>query len=329
MSVVLSAFFLANAPLVWLAYRRAGLPNAAARAAAVSLGLPMLYALDRGNLVIPCFTVFVLAEGVLLSSPIARGLATGLALNFKPYLLIVALPRFAGRRSAWILGCGAAGLAIYLVTLILEGAGTPIQLLRNVVFYGHSRSDGSQYWASFYYASSFWPLAHMAAAGFSFTRSFGPVGVAILRASIEVAIRTAQFGAAACFLIACARPNRIHIPRFSALAAGLALTTITTGSAGYAEVFVLFLVFMEPWRGRVRPLILIAAYLLCIPFDFALWPVSSEPTRAFLSGRIVEPQFGVAIGQLTRPFLMLLIQFGLTALNLQDMLGHAPQAKTV
>jgi hypothetical protein len=323
---MLGVFFLANGPLAWLAFRRAGLSRAWPRATTLCLGLPMLYALDRGNLLIPCFTCLLLAEGDILAWPAARWLAMGLALNFKPYLLVVALGRLARRQWAWLAGVGVAGLAIYLVTLALEGDGTPIQLVRNVIGYGQNRTDGPHYWASFYYAASYLPLAHMAAAGFSFTGRLGAGGAETLRLAIFALIRLAQLGGFACMVVACVRPARVQVLRFAALLAGLALTTVTTGSAGYAEVFVIFLVFLEPWRGRLRPLMLLAAYLLCVPFDIAIWPVRIDAARSFLSGRLVDPQFGVSIGQLVRPGLMLVIQFCLTGLNLQDMIGRRSQS---
>jgi hypothetical protein len=322
---MLAAFFLANGPLVWLVLRRAKLA-AWPRTAALCLGLPMLYALDRGNLLIPCFTFLLIAEGGIAAWPAARWIAMGLALNLKPYLLVVAPGRLARRDWAWLFGVGAAGLAIYLATLVLEGEGAPFQLVRNVIGYGQSRTEGPHYWASLYFASSYLPLAHMAPAGFSFTRHLGADGATALRLAIFAVIRAAQLGGAACVIAACFRPSRVNALRFGALLAGLALTTFTTGSAGYAEVFVVFLVFLEPWRGRWRPVILVAAYLLCVPFDVAIWPVRLDAGRAFLSGRFVEPHFGVSFGQLVRPGLMLVIQFGLTALNLQDMLAREPQA---
>jgi len=322
---MLGVFFLANGPLAWLAFRRARLAGAGPRAVALCLGLPMLYALDRGNLLIPCLTFLMLAEGGFVAWPAARWIAMGLAMNFKPYLLVVAPGRLARGQWAWLAGVGAAGLTIYLVTLALEGDGTPFQLIRNVIGYGHNRAEGPHYWASFYYAASYLPLAHMASARFSFTAGLGTGGVAALRLAIFAAIRAVQLGAAACALAACFRPARVQPMRFAALLAGLALTTLTTGSAGYAEVFVVFLVFLEPWRGRLRPLILIAGYLLCVPLDWAIWPVRISAARAFLSDRLVDPQFGVSVGQLIRPGLMLVIQFGLTALNLQDMLGRQRQ----
>ncbi|MGA2953823.1 MAG: hypothetical protein ABSD80_16465, partial [Caulobacteraceae bacterium] len=62
------------------------------------------------------------------------------------------------------------------------------------------------------------------------------------------------------------------------------------------------------------------------PFDIAIWPVRIDAAHSFLSGRLVDPQFGVSIGQLVRPGLMLVIQFCLTGLNLQDMIGRRSQS---
>ena len=106
----------------------------------MAAGLPMLYALERGNLLVPTFTAFVLGTGPLIRSRWGRIVALALSVNFKPYLLGVFLPAVARRDWRWLLGFGAIGLAIYTVTFIAQGAGTPQQLLFNIDIIGLAMS---------------------------------------------------------------------------------------------------------------------------------------------------------------------------------------------
>ena len=140
-AIMLLAFFILNAVLVFLAYRRADPRTALARATAMALGLPMLYALERGNLLIPCFTAFVLGYGDLLRARWLRAIALAASINFKPYLLFSLIP-FVQRR-AWrqVLMCCLAGLGIYLVTFLVIQSGTPLQIWTNDAHYGAAGSS--------------------------------------------------------------------------------------------------------------------------------------------------------------------------------------------
>jgi hypothetical protein len=106
------------------------------------------------------------------------------------------------------------------------------------------------------------------------------------------------------------------------------LTTITTGQSGYVQIFLFFLLFFEPFRGPVRITVLVTTYLLSIPADFTLLPVIHAPAWSYLGGRQVVADFGLSLGQLLRPAGLLIIQFGLIILNLNDLLhsGEAPEA---
>ncbi|MEO8812697.1 MAG: hypothetical protein ABI376_07280, partial [Caulobacteraceae bacterium] len=316
---VLVAFFAVNGPLVFEAYRRVDPRTALPRAVATSLGLPMLYGLDRGNLLIPCFTFFVLGQGGLLRSRPLRWLSLAVSLNFKPYLLMIIVPYFVRRQWRWLAGLGVAGLAVYLVSFALEGSGTPGQIFEDIRLYLSGLSG--THWANIYYATSFWPLAHLMTSGASFSAAMSPGAVSAWGAALRLAMRAAQAGCLVCLIAGCLNPSRVNVNRFGALAAAFLLTTVTAGSSGYAQIFLFFLVFLEPWRGFTRITILICVYLLCIPADLALWPVIQPPAHSWLGARDVIPDFGVSLGQLLRPAVLLIVQFGLIALNLQDSLG--------
>lgn len=318
-SIFLYGMFLLNLVLVWLTYRRVDRLTAIPRTIAVAAGLPMLYALERGNLLIPCFTAFVLGAGTLVSSPVWRKVALAVSVNFKPYLLVVILPAVARRDWRWLLGFGVIGLLIYGVTFLLQGDGTPAQLLTGMGAYAGGKQDAL--WANLYFSTSYWPLIRFLEARQAFAATMGPRSIAIIGGCLVGLMRMAQIGSAGCMVAAIARPSRIDANRFMALYAALIFTTVTNGSSGYAQFFLYFLVFLEPWRGAIRIAILISAYLLCLPADQVIWPMMHGATYSFLGGREVSYSFGVSVGQILRPGLLLVVQFGLIALNLRDSFG--------
>ena len=322
---VLIAVFVANAGLTAWSYRLSDPRTALARALAVSAGLPMLYALERGNLLIPCFTAFVLGAGPVVRSRWGRIAALALSVNFKPYLLGVFLPAVARRDWRWLLGFGAFGLAIYVATFLLQGAGTPQELLSDIG--GYRKGNDAALWGNLYYATSYWPLARFMSAHQGFAESLQPwVSPAFSMASVVV-MRLVQLAVAVCMIAAALRPAGLEPRRFMALFTAMILTTVTNGSSGYALIFLFFLVFFEPWRGPARIAILVSAYLLCLPIDWSFWPMMHGPAHSFLGGRDVTVSFGVSVGQIVRPGLLLIIQIGLIVLNLEDIL--APRQKAV
>ncbi len=321
--LALLAFFLVNIGLVYATYRISDRRTAIPRTIAMAIGLPMLYALERGNLLIPCFTGFVLGYGGLIRRQWGRWLAMALSINFKPYLIFAAVPFTLRRDWRWVFGCGLIGLLIYLVTLAIYGSGSPGQIITDERIYSMEPSKG--HFLDLYYATAYWPLIRVLHAY--------PVGLRLLPAGasdavgliLTVGLRGAQLGTLACACLALARPAAVDVRRFGALLVGVALTGFTTGSAGYAQIFLFFLVFFEPWRGPVRIVVLSASYLLCLPIDFPILPVIHAPALSFLGGRVVMATSGLSVGHLLRPGVLLVIQYGLIVLNLADSLG-APGA---
>lgn len=317
-SITLAIFFVFNVGLVYLSYRRWDRGTAIPRALAVSLGLPMLYALERGNLLIPCFTAFVLGVGPLVRSAFWRAVALAVSVNFKPYLLAVMLPEAVRRDWKWLLRVAVIGLAIYAVTFFFEGAGTPLQLLSDVGDY--RIGSGDALWANLYYATSSWPLARYVAGHQAFAAGLDPWSTALVSLVAVSLMRAVQLGVLLCTVAALARPSTVDSRRFMALYAAMILTTVTNGSSGYALIFLFYLVFFEPWSDPVRIAMLSATYLLCLPIDWAFWPVIHGPAHSYLGARVVDVSFGVSLGQMVRPILLLIVQFGLIVLNLQDAL---------
>ena len=98
----------------------------------IALGGPLLFALERGNLVMLAYIAFVLVYGGLLRSERAIAVASAFLVNMKVYF-VFPLAAFAVKRQWRRLElCGIAALALYLVTLLIVGAGTPLELASNL-----------------------------------------------------------------------------------------------------------------------------------------------------------------------------------------------------
>jgi hypothetical protein len=321
-AIGLCIFVIINAGLTYLALRIAIPQKALPRAIAVSIGLPMLYALERGNLLIVAFTGLILGYGPLLARPTLRWVAMALAINFKPYVVILSLAFLARRQWFWLLGCGAMAIVIYLATWLIMGEGAPFQVLSQETHFAQVVSD--RFYSDIYYATSFWPWVRLLAAAPPGLVLVSPQAAQLIGAFLVGMMRIAQFAAAACAVLALARPKRVNLNIFGAGCIALSMTTFTTGSAGYTQVFLFFLLFLEPWRGAARITVLVCTYLLCIPADYVFLPVVHETARSWLSGRVVSATFGLSVGQIVRPALLMVIQFTLIWLTLKELLGRGP-----
>ena len=315
----LGAFFLANAMLVFFSLRAVDARTAWPRTLAIAFSLPMLYAFERGNLLIPCFTCFVLAFGDLLLSRGGRWLAMALAMNFKPYLVFSVLP-FVGRR-VWggLIVCGVLFVAVYGLTFVVAESGSPLQVIGNESRYAAAKS--ANLFSDVYFATSYWPLIRLLRAAPTGMILAPPAAAAAIGLALEILIRLSQLAFFSCCALALLRPAPIDVRRFGAMVACISLTAFTTGSAGYVQIFLFFLLFYEPWRGPIRIVILTGAYLLCLPIDHVFLPVVCDQAVSFLSGREVVTRFGLSWGQLARPGILLIIQAGLVALNFADLLA--------
>jgi hypothetical protein len=279
----------------------------------------MLYALERGNLLIPCFTCFVLAFGDLLRSRSARWLAMALAMNFKPYLVFSVLPFVARRVVGGVILCVLLFVSVYGLTYMAEGVGSPMEVIANESRYAAAKT--ATLFSDLYFATSYWPLIRLLRAAPPGLILATPEMARAIAVCLEILIRISQGASFACCALALLRRRPIDVQRFGAMVACTALTAFTTGSAGYTQIFLFFLLFYEPWRGPIRITMLIGAYLLCLPIDHVILPVVHDHAVSFLSGRAVVTRFGLSAGQLVRPGVLLVIQWGLIAMNFRDLLA--------
>lgn len=301
------AFYLIDVALIWLSLRRLDRATAPMRTIALGLGMPLLFTLERGNLIIAGFACFVLAHGPLLREGWGRALAAAATINFKPYLLLPVLARAVKREWRPLELAGIATILLYLATLALVGAGTPGEIVSNtanwVVF------QSAQVWNEVNYSTSYAPLLRIQKAPMPLLQFVSSETVDTIVFAASTVIRATQGIALAGLLAAWLQPGAVSRERIAALLLGAYLVTQSPG--GYTQVFLLFLVFLEPWR-RPGPIVaIVCAYLLCLVGDWAISTVLELSLDSWLGGRSVEPAFGLAIGHFVRPGVLALLVWAL------------------
>jgi len=244
-----------------------------------------------------------------------------MTINFKPYLVFSAMPYAARRRWRWLEGCALATTLVYLVTFAIVGSGSPLEIVQNqrdwLVFVG------PQYYWNIYYSTSYAPFLEAIRSGPYPLLLWMPSHLLeVLTLVVPILIRIGQVGVIATMAVAWFRPTAAPVYRLSALALSLVLTASNPG--GYTEVFLVFLVFLEPWRGPALITALVAAYLISIPADHMLIGVKGYTQVSWLTQRDVATTFGLSVGQFVRPALLLVIQYALVIATLVEAI-RAPR----
>ncbi len=314
--VVLFALFFLNALLIYRHFRMVDAKTAIFRSIALAVGLPMLFTLERGNLILPCFTLFLLGTGRLLRSARLKWVAIGLAINFKPYLLAAVIPQLLRRRWRWFEGCAVASIGVYIVTFAILGVGLPSEIAHNMLSY--VAGEGNSLFGSLYYAASFAPLLKYLKYGIPLIRFIGSRPIDIVEVVVPILVGIGQIAVLITFIAAAFEKQLVPAARLGALGMSLALSSAEFG--GYAEVFLLFFLFQEQWRGPWRIIALFCAYLLCIPFDYVLVSLAHQIEDSYLTGRTVGNDLSLTFGTLTRPLLIFIIQYALSLATLGDFL---------
>lgn len=301
-------FYVLTAVLATLAFWRRDRVTAPFRGLAYAFGLPLLFTLERGNLILPCLAFFVAAHGVLVRSRWARGLVLAVTINFKPYLLLPVLALAWKREWRQLEIAGFATILVYAIGYAIVGEGSPMELVANTLNWVNF--TGGLIFEQIYYSTSFAPFLQFDKPIFP-TRDFIASDIIDwLVFAIPIAIRSSQFVGIAALAGAWLQPGAVSTARISTLL--LAVTLIGQSPGGYTETFLVFTLFLEPWRRAGAITALVAGYLLCVPYDYVLSNILTLSGDSWLSGRPVTAPFGISVGIFLRPALILVILWGLS-----------------
>jgi hypothetical protein len=317
----LVAIFLINAVLIGLTYWKIDRRTAVPRTIALGFGLPMTYTLERGNLLIFCFTCMLLAYGPLLRSARLRWVFAGMAVNFKVYLIGNIFAQLLRRRWRWFEGAMVATAIVYLVTFAIYGEGSPAQIYENITYYadGFKGSTLLDLW----YPSSMVPLRTLleGEGAFDIVGFLGSQLANTAHAATLVVTYTAVLSIVAAAAASWWRPEAV--PMYRLIFLSTAMGVITGEVGGYTQILLLLFVFMEPWRGLGRRVAIVIAYILCIALEIPLGRILEIYRDSFLSGKWVAAHYSFSVGIIARPLLVHIMVFTLALVTIRDVLADA------
>lgn len=314
--VTIHVIFLMNIVLIALNFRKSDRGTAVPRTIALALGMPMMFALERGNILLLTFTCFLLAFGPLLRSARLRWLAAGLAINFKVYLLGAVFALLLKRRWRWVEGAMVATVLVYIISYVMLGTGTPMQLIANITRYSSGFEAGQvlDIWYSITYA----PLISLLNGNiFPVTTAVGSQPAELGLIIIPLLVRAGQLSVLLAALAVWLRPEAVSPHR--AIFLGTAMALISSEAGGYTQILIILLVFMEPWRGIARPIAIVLCYVLCFPADIIVGSVPPFVRDSYLAGRPVEIRMGVGLGMFLRPGVLIAIAIALSCSTIRDV----------
>ena len=313
--IVLLIFSVINIIILYVIYQKINPKTALPRAIALGLGLPMLFAVERGNLIVPCFTFFILGHGRLLKSAWAKWLCLAASINFKPYLIITVLGIFLRRRWRWAEGCTVAIVTLYALSYAAFGQGSFIQILKNIG--GFSGDSPVMRVDAIIYSPTYLELLKLLKSSFPIMQIIGSRPLETMEIVLPIAMQIGEIGALTCIFGAIWKPNAVPTYRIGALVMAILLTVSEPG--GYACVFLFFFVFFERWNNPGQIMALVATYALCIPWDYQVVQIAHELKYSYLSGLTVNYGMGINVGAFIRPALLLMVEYGLVIATLSDL----------
>lgn len=318
------AIYLLNIFLTAKVFLRLDRRTAVQRSFALTAGMPMLFGLERGNLIMLCFTMVLLGYGPLVKSARLRWLCVGLAVNLKVYLIAGVFTQLLRRRWIAFEGMIYSVVVVYVVSFCLFGDGTPVQIVNNLVNFASGTSFTPNQVLEIWYPNTYNALYFVVA------DSPAPLSMFLDSRQIDLIIwiiptmvRSGQLAIVCAAIAIWLRPEAV--PPFRATFLGVAIAMITTETSAYTQPILIFFVFLESWRGWLRPIAISACYILCIPGDIPIGPPTLTFQYSFLSGRYVIFEQGLALGMFLRPFLLLICAYTLSALTIVEVFNDIHQ----
>lgn len=314
--VWLHLIYLIDVILTFKALHKIDRRTALSRTIAIALGLPMLWGLDRGNLVLIAYMFVLLAYGPLVRSARLRWVFAGMAVNMKVYLIGTVFAQLIHHRWRWFEGAALATVGVYLVSYLIFGQGGLIVIYENIVNYGGDFEINNP--LDLWMASSLKPLESL------LQSSKYPVIVYVGSQFAEGAIailpwitRSAQAIIVAAAAAAAWHPNAVPRTRMIVLSVGIAI--MSTEVSGYTQPLVFVFAFMEPFKGVLRRYAIVICYLVSIPADITLDQLPPIVAESFLGGRPVFAQYEIQLGPFVRPLLTMSVPVAFALLTLREV----------
>jgi hypothetical protein len=313
--VVILLTYVACCVVAALAFRKADRSTAIPRTITVAIGGPLLFALERGNLIMFAFIPFVLAYGGLLRSRRGFAAASAFMANIKIYLV---LPFFALMvRREWRLFelCCVASLGLYLATLMIVDAGTPVEFISNLQNWFGVRLG--VIWDELLYTTTYAPFLQLDVGQYPVRDFIEGRVVDAAKLFIETELVASRGIALLCVALAWFYPRAISTNRLVFFI--LMQSFVVQNPGGYAIAMIVFLVFMEGWKNFATGLAIVGAYLISIPGDWTVTTLFEVERQSWLTGRIVNSAYVLPLGSFVRPGIILIMLWALAIDSLIDV----------
>lgn len=307
--LAIAVLFLTTVALVvrclWLTDRRTALP----RGVAFAFGLPLLYTLERGNLLLATMPCLALAYGPQRIGGVARSFWLAMACNFKPNLLPI-VASFAIKRRWRILEItGLMAVAVYAVCYAILGRGSPFEVLKNISdFFVNTRAVVIE---RLYFMTGFGPLTLFDEYHFPIRDYLGSVIVEAINFWVPVLTNSAVIVGLLAIVAAWLQPHVVSNARIAAIIQAEYLFFSSPGT--YYILILVFFVFLEKWQRPGPICALVCAYVVSIPHDMVLADLVVRPeTAIWLSGAQTQTSIGMTLGMFLRPAAVLVIIWALS-----------------
>jgi len=298
-----------------VAFYRNDRRTAMMRTIAVAFGGPLLFALERGNLIMLAYIAFVLIYGQILTSKRSIAWAAGVLVNMKVYLLFPILAFGIKRQWRTLELCGFASLAIYLVSVVIVGAGSPLELARNLQLW--LTSSGISIWDQVVFSTTYQPYLLFDVYQYPIRDFVDQQTVDVAKLFIQYELAASRGIALLCIAGAWFYPKAVPLNRLVFFI--LMQSFIGQNPGGYSIALIVFLLFMERGFNFAIGLSLLCCYLVSIPMDYSLATVFTVDRLSWISGRTVHVDYVLALGAIMRPLLFLVMLWSLAIDSLIDI----------
>lgn len=281
------------------------------RSLAFTFGLPMLYALERGNLILLTLIFFIIAYGGTVRSPWLRWVSAAITINLKPYMILPLASRLIKRDWRGFEIVGFLTLMIYLVSWAIFEQGSIPEILDTMRTWATSYAEDP--WQPIFYTTTYAPMLNFATLNLPVLQFLPSDFFEFILIAVPVLIYASQLLTVICAAGAWLHPTALPRQRMATLLLACGLVSESWG--GYTQTLLLFLVFLEPWKRPGQVIACLAAYALSLSFEvyITLFPpgVAAWEHTGWLSGRELEHRFGLGWGIFIRPGLVAVILWAL------------------
>ncbi|MFC7536712.1 hypothetical protein ACFQPG_04940 [Sphingomonas sp. GCM10030256] len=291
----------------WLAFRKQDRSTAFFRTVAIGAGGPLLYALERGQLIMLTYIAMVMLYGNLITTRNQYIATAAFMANTKVYMVFPLFSLVIKRRWRLFELCGFASVALYVVTLAIVNEGTPLEIVSNLQNWFSVRLG--TVWDEMLYSTTYKPFLQLDVYQFPVRDFINQEYVDAAVIFIKSYVISSRLAAFICIGLAWLYPKAITTPRLVYFI--LMQSFINQNPGGYAITLIAFLLLLEKARNPATTIAVIGAYLMSVPGDVPLVKLIDVTRTSWLSGQYVLSEYVAPWGALIRPGIIAIVLWAL------------------